>query len=499
MKIGFVGGSYTSRSTAVADEECINFFYETTETISPKMQKQYDGTPMMAQYTQPGALFWTPGLKTFAALPETPVRGQIFTGTRMFAVAGASLYEVMSDGTNVNLGAVAADQSPASLAFSNIELLIVSGGHAYDFNFATNLLTEVTGQLEGIPQQVEYSDGYFIVSLGGTNKFQISNILDGTTWQGIFVNAVSVFPENIVSIKVNHRELWVFGSQHCQPYQDTGSSSIFDPIPGALMETGSAAILGPCLLDNSVFWIDESVRGGRSAWRANGYTPQRISTYAVETDLATYADISGMVTYAYQDQGHTFWTIYIPGAQWTWCYDVAEGIWHKRAAWNAGTASFGPHKSWNHVYAWGMNLVGDWSTGNIYEMSTKYLDENGTDIRRLRRSPTIENEMDWIYHQELTVDFDTGLGLQPPLLDGDNAPRAPYAMLRWSDDRGKTWSNVHMIECGFAGQYDTRVVWRRLGRSRYRVYELSVTDPIPWVIVGANLKTPDDKTKQQAA
>jgi hypothetical protein len=191
--------------------------------------------------------------------------------------------------------------------------------------------------------------------------------------------------------------------------------------------------------------------------------------------------------------------IYIPGAQWTWAFDVAEGIWHKRAAWNAGTASFGPHKTWNHVYAWGKNLVGDWSTGNLYEMNMNYLDDDGVSIRRVRRAPTIENEMDWIYHSELTIDFDTGLGPQPPILDGNNAPRAPQAMLRWSDDRGKTWSNEHLMDCGLAGEYDMRVVWRRLGRSRYRVYEVSVTDTIRWVIVGANLKTSDDKTKQPQA
>lgn len=489
MHIGFVGGAYTSRSTAIADEECINFFYETTETISPKMQRYYDGTPMMATYAQPAALFGTPGLKAFATLPTGPVRGQFWTGSRLFAIGGSQLYEISSDGTSINRGTVGADQSPASIAASNIELLIVSGGHAYCFTLATNVLLEVTNQLAGIPVQVQYSDGYFIASFQNSNKFQISNILDGTTWQGIFVDAISVFPENITSIIVNHRELWVFGSQHSQPYQDTGSSSIFDPIPGALIEMGSAATFAPCLVDNSVFWIDQSIRGGRSGWRANGYTPQRITTYAVETDLATYPDISGMVSYAYQDQGHSFWVLYIPGAQWSWIYDVAEGIWHKRAAWNAGTAKYGSHQSWNHVYAFGKNLVGDWNSGNLYEMSMKYLDDNGTNIRRVRRAATVDNEMAWIYHTQLTVDFDTGLGPQPPFLDGNNAPRAPQAMLRWSDNRGKTWSNERVAGCGFAGEYNTRAVWRRLGRSRYRVYELVVSDPIPWAINAAYLKT----------
>jgi hypothetical protein len=119
----------------------------------------------------------------------------------------------------------------------------------------------------------------------------------------------------------------------------------------------------------------------------------------------------------------------------------------------------------------------------------QFVTENGNPIVRKRRAPTIVNEMEWIYHTDLTVDFGVGLGPQPPLLDGNGNPRPPQAMLRWSDNRGSTWSNEHIANCGFAGEYNTRVIWRRLGRSRYRVYEVTVSDPIPWTIVDAYLRT----------
>jgi hypothetical protein len=361
-------------------------------------------------------------------------------------------------------------------------------------------LLNVTAQLAGTPLSAQYSDGYFIVQFSGNNKFQMSAILDGTTWPGIQVNAVSVFPENIVGIIVLHRELWVFGSQHAQPYSDTGSLEIFDVIPGALVETGLAATFGLSVVDNTVFWIGEDIRGGRQAWRANGYTPQRISNHAVETALSSYtaAQIASLVSYSYQDGGHLFWVLYIPGTDCSWVFDVAENLWHKRAEWLPATGTYGPHRSWNHVWAFGKHLVGDWQTGTIWEMKLAYdsgggayafVTDNGSTIRRLRRSPTIVEEMQWIPHAELTVDFAPGLGPQPPLLDGDGNPRPAQAMLRWSDDRGSTWSNVHTVSVGFAGQYMHRSIWRRLGRSRYRVYEMTLTDPIPWVVVDAYLRT----------
>ncbi len=482
MKFGMIGPAYTAKSNVIADEECINWFPETIESPGAQTKWSYLGTP---------------GLAVFSTSGNAPVRGQYWTGTRLFAVSQSKLMEISSTGVQTLLGDVGTDSLPVSIAASNVQLLIVSAGRAFCLTLTTNALVEVTASLAGSPIQCDYSDGYFIVCFANSNKFQMSDILDGTTWPGIQVNAVSVFPENIIGIRVSHRELWVFGSQHAQPYQDTGSDEIFDVIPGALIDKGLAPTFGHDLVDNTIFWIDLDKRGGYQAWRASGYTPQRISTHAVETALSSYAGIAGLVSYTYQDGGHLFWVLYVPNADCSWVYDVAEGIWHKRAEWHEDTAIWTPHRSWNHTFAFGKHLVGDWKSGNIYEMklavdnnngSYSFVTDNGTPIRRLRRSPTLVQEMQWIYHQEFVADFATGLGPQPPLQDGDGNDRSPQAMLRWSDDRGSTWSNEHVMDCGFAGQYTARAIVRRLGRSRYRVYELSVTDPIPWTLVDAYLR-----------
>lgn len=483
MQFGFCGPAYTARANILAAEECINMYLETNQAQSVYQRPQMYGGQA---FTAPKGLFWTPGMAAFAALPNGPVRGSVEINGRAFAVGGNSLVELFSDGTQTVRGTIANDGAPVAIAKSNIQLLIVGNGRAYCYTLATNVLTEVTSQLVGSPAQAVYSDGYFIVSFQNSNKFQISNLLDGTTWDALFVNAVSVFPDNIVSLAVNHRELWVFGDRHAQPYQDTGSPEIFDVIGGVLIEMGSAATFSPCLLDNSIFWVNEDERGARMAWRSNGYTPQRVSTPAVEADLATYADVSGMVTYSYQDGGHLFWVLYIPGAQWSWVYDVSEGIWAKRAEWVKN--AWKPHYSQNHIYAFGKHLVGDWNSANLYEMNVSFLNDNGLAIRRYRRTPTIVNEGERVFHAELTLYMRTGLGPQPPLTDGNGNPRAPQCMLRWSDDSGQTWSNEHWEPCGFAGQYNTRVIWRRLGQSRYRVYEWSATDPISWAISDAFLR-----------
>lgn len=65
--------------------------------------------------------------------------------------------------------------------------------------------------------------------------------------------------------------------------------------------------------------------------------------------------------------------------------------------------------------------------------------------------------------------------------------REPVAMLSWSDDGGHTWSNEHAASLGAQGKYKTRVIWRRLGVSRDRVYRVAVSDPVPVAWLGAEL------------
>jgi len=47
---------------------------------------------------------------------------------------------------------------------------------------------------------------------------------------------------------------------------------------------------------------------------------------------------------------------------------------------------------------------------------------------------------------------------------------------------------LYAVDCGKAGEFSKRAIWRRLGRARDRVYELSVSDPISWRVIDAYLK-----------
>jgi PKD repeat protein len=64
----------------------------------------------------------------------------------------------------------------------------------------------------------------------------------------------------------------------------------------------------------------------------------------------------------------------------------------------------------------------------------------------------------------------------------------PRVMLRISNDGGRTWITEQWRSAGRTGEFSRRVRWNRLGSGRRRVFEVSVTDPVQWKVVGAYLK-----------
>lgn len=360
-------------------------------------------------------------------------------------------------------------------------------GSGLQLDFSTTSSNPGSGMISS-PFQCAYIDGFFIVLKANSQIIQVSQPYDASLWDPTQVAQISVFSDNIVGILADHRQLWLWGTKESQVYYDSGNTFPFDAIPGGFIEQGSGAAWAQCRLDNSVFWLGQNERGGTIAWRANGYSPARVSNHAVEAQWRTYPEVSDAIGYAWEHNGHAFWQIYFPSANATWVYDAATGMWHERTSWSATYQTFGAHRSAYHVAAFGMHLVGSAASGMVYQMSEGFLDDNGDPIQRIRASPYVFREAHWIIHRHLIIDVEVGLGPQPPLLDGNGNPRSPQLVLQWSDDQGKTWSNGRTLDCGQAGQTRVRVHSWRLGKSRGRIYRVSATDPIPWKFVDAYLE-----------
>ncbi len=410
----------------------------------------------------PVVVYGTPGTAIFSQLPTGPVLGLHEFKGDLYAVTPTNIYRIQKDGTHSNVGSVVF-ANRVSIDDNGIQLVIVDGINGYYFDG-----TEVK-QLQGdgwFPANtVTEQDGYFIFNRAGTGQFFISSLLSVDLDPLEFATAEGSSDNTVATIS-NNRELFVFGTNSIEVWYNSGNALFpFERLQGAFIDTGTASAQTIVKLDSGLFFLgDDGV-----IYRTMGYQPARISTHAIEYSIAGIRK-DDAYAWEYKHEGHNFYLITFPSINKTWCYDVTTGIWHERSH-----IVFGRHVGYCHSYCYEKDFVGDFQSGNVYQLSMDALTDHGSPIVREMVAPAIHANRARMFCHEFEVDMQGGLGL-----DVD-----PQAMLQWSDDGGKTWSNESWASIGKIGEYLTRVRWTRLGSFRQRVFKLTISDPIPVIILSA--------------
>jgi hypothetical protein len=504
MKTPILGSAYVARSVNAADNRMVNLFPE----IIPEGGKE------------PAFLNRAPGLKFLQSVGTGPIRGlwaSKTNGSNFYAASGNEFYKLNSlTGTPTLLGTISGT-GQVSIADNGTQLFIACNPRSFIYNQVTNAFAEITDpDFEGAVT-VGYLDGYFVFNEPNSQKVWVSQLLDGTQIDPLSFASAEGSPDGLVAINVNHREAWLFGTDSVEVWYNAGLPDFpLVRIQGAFNELGCAAAFSVAKLDNSVFWLGQDARGEGVVYRSEGYNGRRISTHAVEWQIQQYANMSDVVGYTYQQDGHGFYVLNFPSANQTWVYDVATQGWHERAGLFNG--EFTRNRGNCQCNFRGTIIVGDFENGNIYSLDLTTYADNGEPqkwLRSWRALPTGTNNLKRTAQHSLQLDCETGVGLNgvdqsiewffytssedqlvtssgdlllfsPPYVQGTN----PQVMLRWSDDGGHTWSNEHWASIGKIGEHGFRALWRRLGMTqklRDRVYEVSGTDPVKIDIVGAEL------------
>ena len=335
---------------------------------------------------------------------------------------------------------------------------------------------------------VDIVDNYFVYNRPNTQQWAASNLLSPITYSLSYASKFTG-PDNLVSLVCDHGQVYLLGEKTSEVWADVGTFPFaFQRIPGSSSEHGISAPFSVARVGNSFAYLAKNNRGQAEIVMMNGYFPQRISTHAVENTLLDQY-IGDAVAYTYQLEGHETYVISFPSLDLTWAYDIATQMWHKWL-WVDSNNVYHRHRSNCSAFFQGIVLVGDWQNGQIYQLDPTNYTDNGDTIRRLRRAPHLVSDLQRQYFDEFQIQFQPGIGLTgiTTPVNSEVVGADPQAMLRWSNDGGSTWSNEHWATIGKIGKYQNRIIWRRLGWSRDRIFEVVVTDPIKAVIVSANLK-----------
>jgi len=462
----FTGPSNVAQSPIADAERTVNYYVERTSQPGEKAKMD---------------LYPTPGVSTIATATQSPGRGAFEAAGRCFLVIGVTFYELTEALALVSWGTVAVNENPATMAYNGDggrQVFITSGNNGYIFNLDSNTLTLVR---TGSTTMGAFIDGFFLALDVATSTIFLSDLLNGLVWDPLQFAQRTAAGDKWVSLIVNYHDIWLVGEKTSDVWYNAGLSPFpLLPRPGGTVPYGTSAPWSVEIAGDAVHWVSKSQNGDGQVVRVAGYTPQVISTPAVQVALAGYADTSDARGDTFEMLGHTFYLVSFPTARATWLFDMQSSLWTELGTWVSEENRYTAWRPLFHVFAYGIHVMLDRETGSVYQLSSTFgLDAGARPLRRLRRAPALFTEHRRIFVSRFELMLEAGLGA----VSGQGSD--PQVMLRISRDGGKTFGNERSRSAGALGNYSQRVFWTKCGSGRDLVFETTMSDPIPYRLIDA--------------
>lgn len=456
----FAFQSYQSRSAPFINQRLVNLYWENAPDQTAK---------------SPGVLFRRPGLKTFSEVGLGPIRGVHTMRGVPFVVSKNRAFRIEEDGTAVQLGGDEISGLDRIDSADNGKQVAIAAGSA-GYIIEDDVVTQITDPNFRAVSSVEYMDAVFIWTVQDSGQIFVSPQFEGLGPYDPLDFATAEFdPDILLKAFRDHDDLFLFGADTIEPWFGSGARDFpFAPNPGAVMETGLLARDSVRKIDNSIIWLGSDERGGRTVWRANGYTPVAISTHALEAKWNEVGNPERAYALTLRTEGHAFYVLTFPDFG-TFVYDTITGLW---CEWE--NAGFPDLNLIGFSSAFGKRLTADRRGNRLFEISTTFEDDAGDAIVWEAISPPIRTQNNaYAKHTFFRIDVEAGV------TDSDDLPARVY--LSWADEDAIRFGPRKLLSSGRQGEGRRRAFMRRLGYARSRVYKISGSDPIPLSIIGMYL------------
>lgn len=452
--VDLLGPSYASRSYIAAHQRRLNLYQEAV----PKET----GEPLtFIQYARPG-------LTLLSTAPQFPIRGLYTASTGdLWACAGQGIYFVDTN-WHWHLQQAIVPTTPANVVprinpvtfADNGTQIIVADGTTRGWTF--NAQTRVSNGLITDPNWqgatwVDFMDTFGLANQPNTPNFIVSVSEDLTNWNNGFAAMTGIATNCIAAVNV-HRVLWLIGQLAFEVWQDTGGQgTISDQFPFQLIQAafenvGCAAPYSITRTENEVLWVSQDRSGHGIVVMGTGTSIKRISTFAIENEIATYPNIADAIAYNYQMDGHTFVSFAFPSANppygKTWVYDLRTEQWSERA-WLDSSGTEWRERINCATFAYGVNVAGDWQNGNLYKCDLSNYTDNGATVKYQVTSPHVldTSTLNRVRHTNVRANFQTGSAnvLIPQVVVDCSFHAADGTLIQNyfnQDDVGATWTRV---------------------------------------------------------
>lgn len=458
-----------SKSPNLTASSRINLYYD----IQPADNEKYKVTAIA-----------TPGTQLFSTVSSQVTRGihWMESNNVLYVVQRGDIWAAAPDGTaTVKKSLTTFNPTDitgrVSMDNNGTELCIVTGAHGYIYNTVTDTLTDITSDLPaGGSDTVAFLDGRFIVNRSNTGQFYASDAYDGLTWDALNFATAESTPDNLVSVVADKGYLVLFGTSSTEIWVNAGLQGFpFMRVNGAPSMAGLASRWSLSRCAGNLTGLFRNRQGALTIAQLEGYSVNPISNSDIDYLINRYQSPTDCVGFGYSMDGRAFYQITFTDEGVTWLYEHSAKQWTQLKGYGLTRhiadlcAAFGQQV-----------IVTDYQNGNLYQLSSDYLTDNGAIIEREIVGAHISaNSQNNITISRLRVKVEGGVGTVTS--QGSD----PTIMLQISRDNGHTWGRELWTSIGKLGEYRNRAEWRRLGLARDWVFKLRITDPVKPVIISA--------------
>lgn len=234
---------------------------------------------------------WQPlGLTEFVDTGLGPNRGcHVMDGVPYF-VQGDSLISLSSTGAVTSHGTIPGSKRAYTADNGRYLVIVVDDGSGYVYDNDAGALTKITDPAYRPASAVVFKDGYFVFSALAGDVFFNSALNDPFTYNALDFGSAEIDPDKIVSVHVNHNELFVTGEKTIELFQNVGGSGFpFQRIPGANVQKGVHARHTVINFDNTFCFAGGGENELTAIWKIVGSSGvQKISTDAIDNEIQQF-------------------------------------------------------------------------------------------------------------------------------------------------------------------------------------------------------------------
>jgi hypothetical protein len=466
VNIAATGGSYESKALPMSSQNCVNWIPKKLEAaeggLNSEMLFEADGILEMAN----------------ASIPY-PTRNAIKMNNIAYFIIGNYFYRLNDDMSLTNLGYISGHGHVSIASSAQYIVINVPNDRAYIFTESDGSLKMVTDPNYKKSGSVVYLDGYFIFNEYMSNLFYCSELNNPFSYDGLDVGSAEISPDPIISLHVSDNTLFVLGESTIELFSNiAGTGFPFKRIQGAFIQSG---LYSPASIVNSspgfAYLGKQNKKAGILIAGASSRT-ERISTPPIDEFIQEYSesDLQKTIAFSYGSGSSLFlaFTFFSETrASKTFVYDIETSRASGSPKWHERQSGYIEDK-WRACYTvdcYGKQLCGDLIDGRIGEINSVGTEYNEI-IFREKNSVPLSNKGRSMFISEIEVMMDTGIAEQ-----GDS----PELGMKVSDDGSRTWRHLGNRSFGTTGEYDTRLIWRRLGRTPVqrviKLFSSSITPP----------------------